>query len=210
MRPARLLRPALACAALAAAAGALVLCQPALPRSAAQWAAWSHRTSPDEAIVTVAALAAWLVLAWLAAGSALVVAARLPGAAGRAAGTAARIVTPLALRRVLEAAVGVTVAVGPLAAATPATAGGAGPVVTDLPSLDRPAAALPARPAVADDAVLVRPGETLWGLAARHLGPGATAEQVAAAWPRWYAANRDVIGPDPDLIHPGQRLHPPR
>jgi nucleoid-associated protein YgaU len=32
---------------------------------------------------------------------------------------------------------------------------------------------------------------------------------VAASWPRWYAANRRVIGADPDLILPGQILRPP-
>jgi hypothetical protein len=32
---------------------------------------------------------------------------------------------------------------------------------------------------------------------------------VARTWPRWYAANRDAIGPDPDLLRPGTVLHPP-
>jgi nucleoid-associated protein YgaU len=54
--------------------------------------------------------------------------------------------------------------------------------------------------------VTVRPGDTLWGIAADFLPTGATARDVAIAWPQWYAANRDVIGPDPDLIRPGQRL----
>ncbi|MCH8628295.1 LysM peptidoglycan-binding domain-containing protein [Arsenicicoccus piscis] len=62
---------------------------------------------------------------------------------------------------------------------------------------------------VHDDEVVVRRGDTLWDLAARHLGPGATVEQVAAAWPRWYARNRAVIGSDPGLLLPGQRLRPP-
>lgn len=57
-----------------------------------------------------------------------------------------------------------------------------------------------------EDELVVRRGDTLWGIAARHLGEHATDQDVAEAWPRWYAANRDVIGPDPDLIHPGQRL----
>jgi nucleoid-associated protein YgaU len=63
--------------------------------------------------------------------------------------------------------------------------------------------------AVPDGAVVVRRGDTLWDIAERHLGPGATAAEVAAAWPRWYAANRAVVGPDPGLILPGQRLVPP-
>ena len=59
------------------------------------------------------------------------------------------------------------------------------------------------------DEVVVRRGETLWGIAARHLGPGAGAAEVAAEWPHWFSANLDVIGPDPDVLHPGQRLRPP-
>ncbi|WP_022924164.1 LysM peptidoglycan-binding domain-containing protein [Serinicoccus marinus] len=62
---------------------------------------------------------------------------------------------------------------------------------------------------VADDLPdrhVVRRGDTLWDLAQRHLGADATAVQVAQEWPRWYAANRGVIGPDPDLLLPGQEL----
>ncbi len=65
------------------------------------------------------------------------------------------------------------------------------------------------RPAPVDDAVVVHRGDTLWSIAARHLAPGASDAEIAAAWPRWYAANRAVIGPDPQLILPGQRLRPP-
>jgi nucleoid-associated protein YgaU len=48
----------------------------------------------------------------------------------------------------------------------------------------------------------------LWAIAATRLGPQATPALVAANWPRWYAANRAVIGADPDLIRPGQLLQP--
>jgi nucleoid-associated protein YgaU len=57
--------------------------------------------------------------------------------------------------------------------------------------------------------VVVHRGDSLWSIARRHLGAGATDTEVAAAWPHWYAANRDVIGPDPDLLLPGQVLHAP-
>ncbi len=57
--------------------------------------------------------------------------------------------------------------------------------------------------------VVVRRGDTLWGLVHRHLGAGATEAEVAAVWPRWYAANRAVIGADPDLLLPGQVLRVP-
>jgi len=59
------------------------------------------------------------------------------------------------------------------------------------------------------DTVRVRPGDSLWLIAARRLGPSADAVQVAAAWRRWYAANRTIIGRDPALILPGQVLSPP-
>ncbi len=44
----------------------------------------------------------------------------------------------------------------------------------------------------------VRPGDTLSGIAARW--------GVRGGWPALYAANRPVIGPDPDLLRPGTVL----
>ncbi|CAM3575344.1 LysM domain-containing protein [Occultella aeris] len=58
----------------------------------------------------------------------------------------------------------------------------------------------------------VAPGETLWSIAAADLardGSTVTEADIAAAWPRWYAANAATIGADPDLIQPGQELVPP-
>ncbi|OCI31676.1 LysM peptidoglycan-binding domain-containing protein [Oerskovia enterophila] len=52
-------------------------------------------------------------------------------------------------------------------------------------------------------------GDTLWSLAERRLGPEASAAQVATECGRWFDANRDVIGDDPDLIKPGQILSAP-
>lgn len=86
------------------------------------------------------------------------------------------------------------------------------------PELDRPGGTLPtpvsgqptqpqaARTLTAP--VTVRPGDTLWGIAARTLSDSAPAA-TARAWPRWYTANRVVIGRDPDLLYPGQVLRPP-
>lgn len=60
---------------------------------------------------------------------------------------------------------------------------------------------------------VVRRGDSLWAIAAAELGPGAPDAAVAARWPQWYAANNAVIGPDPELLLPGQVLrapsHPP-
>ena len=57
--------------------------------------------------------------------------------------------------------------------------------------------------------VVVQRGDTLWTIAARHLGPGASDAEIAQAWPAWFDANRGVIGDDPDLILPGQVLRAP-
>lgn len=62
----------------------------------------------------------------------------------------------------------------------------------------------------ADEVVVVRAGDTLWALAARSLAPGADDSAVTARWHRIYDLNGDLIGPDPDLIQPGQRLRLPR
>ncbi|MEU4196350.1 LysM peptidoglycan-binding domain-containing protein [Kribbella sp. NPDC026611] len=57
--------------------------------------------------------------------------------------------------------------------------------------------------------VVVREGDSLWAIAARELGPGASNAEIAARWPDWYAVNRRLIGPDPELILPGQVLRVP-
>ncbi|GAA4416856.1 LysM peptidoglycan-binding domain-containing protein [Georgenia halophila] len=59
------------------------------------------------------------------------------------------------------------------------------------------------------DTYLVRAGDTLWSIAAAHLGPGASDSDVAAAWPAWYEANSSRVGADPDLIHPDLLLRVP-
>lgn len=58
--------------------------------------------------------------------------------------------------------------------------------------------------------VVVLRGDSLWSLAARSLGEEATDAQIAVEWQRWYAANAQVVGQDPDLIRPGQVLVAPR
>jgi nucleoid-associated protein YgaU len=66
------------------------------------------------------------------------------------------------------------------------------------------------RPRLDPDAeVIVRRGDSLWSIARRHLPVGAGDAAVAAGWPLWYAANRGVIGADPDHLRPGTRLSPP-
>ena len=59
--------------------------------------------------------------------------------------------------------------------------------------------------------VRVRPGDSLWSIAARIAGPTATDAAVAAYWQRLRTLNASTTGDSPDLIHPGQQLDlPPR
>ncbi len=57
--------------------------------------------------------------------------------------------------------------------------------------------------------VVVRPGDSLWSIAAERLGPFASDAEIAESWPRWHARNAPVIGPDPGLLRPGQILSAP-
>lgn len=54
--------------------------------------------------------------------------------------------------------------------------------------------------------VVVQPGDSLWDLAADRLPQPTDERAVAAAVAAMYRVNRDVVGPDPDLLRPGQRL----
>lgn len=57
--------------------------------------------------------------------------------------------------------------------------------------------------------VVVRAGDTLWGLTQAALRPEAGPPEVDAGWREVYRLNHARIGPDPDLIHPGLRLRLP-
>jgi nucleoid-associated protein YgaU len=100
-------------------------------------------------------------------------------------------------------------------AAAPAPPGGSMDVPVVLRSARAPASNAHLSDAPAADAhvrtvVVVQPGDTLWAIAARHLPGRPTDTEIAGAWPRWYAANRAVIGPDPAKVRPGQHLVVPR
>ncbi len=136
--------------------------------------------------------------------------------------------TPAFLRRLAATALGVGVLTG--AAATGASAAApqaptvsaplvpSWPTAGETPAPDAAAAAPPLHAdegvgvvdaATAADDVVVAPGDTLWSIAAAHLPEGAAPGAVAAQWPRWWSANRSVVGDDPDLIRPGQQLRAP-
>lgn len=130
---------------------------------------------------------------------------------------AAALALPRALRGVLV--VGVVGALGVAPAHAERDVRVADPLRLDGLTLpDRPVGGTPtpAHRATAEDrqrgagTVVVRPGDSLWALVADHLGPDADAGELAAGTRAWYAANRDVIGSDPDLVHPGQVLVVPQ
>lgn len=48
---------------------------------------------------------------------------------------------------------------------------------------------------------VVKEGDTLSAIALEHYGDG-----TEPSWQKIYAANADVIGDDPDVLMPGQKL----
>ncbi len=128
---------------------------------------------------------------------------------------AARALTRLAPRAARHLLVGTAVGAGLVVPAAASASTG----VDGLPYPDRPtggtavaatdAPVVRARPVVAPVRHVVRQGDTLWSIAASHLPASAGPLDVARATRRWHTANRDVVGDDPDLIQPGQRLRPP-
>jgi nucleoid-associated protein YgaU len=127
---------------------------------------------------------------------------------GRLALTA-RLGCPAAARRALLAGLGIVLASGGAVVAGPVSAAPA-PLGTRT-GLGLP---VPARPtgsayAVPPQRVEVRPGDCLWGLARERSRGTASEQDVARLVARTYRANRTIIGADPDLIRPGQRLHFP-
>lgn len=71
---------------------------------------------------------------------------------------------------------------------------------------DRPAQRRTAKSTADPAAITVRAGDSLWSIAAARLGPDADVSEIDAAWRALYAANRDAIGSDADLILPGLDL----
>lgn len=72
---------------------------------------------------------------------------------------------------------------------------------------ERTLRSVPTRPAPQPRVHVVRPGESLWSIAVAT----ATADDgdLDRRWRAIWAANRELIGDDPDLILPGQRLRLP-
>jgi nucleoid-associated protein YgaU len=158
------------------------------------------------------ALAHWVLLG-CALWACLILAAALVEACTRGRVVATSwVATPPAVRRLLLAGLGVALASGAPGPVSAAITGGPGPRPAPfVPPRTSFALPVPARPVgtLAVPGVLVRPGDTLWQLAASRLPATTNDAEIAMATQRWFARNRDVIGSDPDLIRPGQRLRPP-
>jgi nucleoid-associated protein YgaU len=151
--------------------------------------------------------------------------AQVPGTLGRAATGLGAALRPGLGRRVVATVLGLGApALAVVATSPPATAAALAPAPGALPlGAQHPdsstAVAHRSTPATSGDGlrpagtaretVVVRAGDTLWDIARRHLPRSASSADVARAWPRWYAVNRAVIGPDPALLRPGTRLRSP-
>ncbi len=134
--------------------------------------------------------------------------------AGRVVLTA-RLGCPAPARRLVLATIGVVLAGGGALVTSPVVAA---PVPLDesraghsrvvaLPVPSRPTEAAYSVPH--QRRVEVQPGDSLWQIS-RERSRAASASDVARVVERTYRSNRGVIGPDPDLIQPGQRLVLPR
>ena len=151
---------------------------------------------------------------WLLIGSAGWLALIL-GAAALERATAGRLRAtswvgcPPALRRVLLTGLGVALATSPAQAAmsTPGSSGGTTAGAGTSATQGLPSPARPVGPSPADrQRLVVRQGDVLWRLAEGRLPRTAASAEVADLVRRLHDRNRQVIGPDPDLIRPGQRL----
>lgn len=176
-------------------------------------------------VATVVALLAWtwLLLLVVATLVSALVGVRLPQAHGLT-----RHLAPLAARRAVVTLLGLgtalTTGTAPAAAydspqqMAPAglrwgvQAGIEANPLEGLPLPDRPSGTGQPNSPTSDrqpQTVVVRRGDTLWSIAAGALGDNPSIAAIARRWPDWYAANRAVIGDDPDLLLPGTVLQAP-
>jgi hypothetical protein len=170
---------------------------------------------PDGLLLPLAGALAWLAWGWGALGLGATAAAALPGALGAIAHAVQRAVLPQAARRTAAVLIGVGIGfagTSAAAASSPATDSAGTPDAP--PSLDWGGPDVPDWPAAgpAESHVVVS-GDCLWTVAAGRLttagAPPARDAEIAAAVRAWWSRNADVIGPNPDLLLPGQVLQPP-
>lgn len=183
------------------------------------------RAGPDALVLVCVPLLAWLCWAWGALGLLLTAASTVPGWAGRLAGVLLAGVLPAGARRAAAVALGVGLSTAapvllapaalPVVTASAAASEHLGsdldPVVVDWPTRTAP---VPDWPGVGAEEHVVLRGDCLWDIAAgwlerREPDVELTGTAVQEAAQAWWQANAAVIGPDPDLLLPGQVLRPP-
>ncbi len=165
----------------------------------------------DRVAVVLVGVLLWILCGWLTLAVACCAGAALPGRSGRTFGRIGRGISPRLVRRALGVAVGISLApaVAQNAAAGPPAY--AVVAVTELPQegtvlLETAGIDWPAEPTNPATTIAVHPGDCLWSLVESHLGYGATIAEVSNEVDRWWEANAEVIGADPDLLIPGQVL----
>ena len=176
---------------------------------------------PDTLVLAWAGALAWTVWGWGVIGLLLTAATAAPGLLGRVAAALLRGVLPAGARRAVAVALGIGLGVGlttPAFATAPGSVAAAAPdwppaaAAPDWPDA-APAEPAPDRPTPVDGDHVVLRGDCLWDIAAADLtaaaGSPPTDTAIADAVAAWWTTNRSVIGPDPDLLLPGQVLHPP-
>ncbi|MGA8988541.1 hypothetical protein [Aeromicrobium sp.] len=119
-----------------------------------------------------------------------------------------RAVAPRLVRQALLAGTVSALALAPASAEQ-------GSAPAPQPTHDLSGLRVPDRPAVMPGAgrgaepVTVHAGDTLWSIVAHWLPADAGPARIALGCRRWHEVNREVIGPDPNLIVPAQLLVPP-
>ncbi|HYD08660.1 MAG TPA: LysM domain-containing protein [Acidimicrobiales bacterium] len=195
--------------------------------TAAAWWLWSDvswAATPEAQVmgvvrVVAAVLATWLVAATVLAVLGGVLRVRWLG-----------LLAPAVVRRLVAGALagGLLFTPGVAAASGAGGAGGGGtalpvpPPGVEVPVLERltPAAEpdvvsvpSPVAPVPLQGERIVEPGDHLWGIAeaelSSRLGRSPTDAEVVPYWRQLIDANRVVVGPDPNLIHPGQKIDLP-
>ena len=164
---------------------------------------------PDALLLSGAGLAAWCVWGWGALGLVLTAMSAVPGVVGGTTGGLLRVLLPAGARRSAALALGIGLSVAaPVLLGSPVGAMQVSVAAESTPG------AVPDWPAQqpADSHVVVR-GDCLWDIAAARLGAAGTPvtnAAIAGAVQAWWSANAQVIGPDPDLVLPGQVLRAPQ
>ena len=184
------------------------------------WRETANASAPERTVDVVVAGCATLLalsLGWLWLVTSVTVAELAAGRAPRGGGATRRVVllacgvavvAGTALPAQAASGDGAEVLVGlalPERAVAPATVDPRTASTTAPTAVTGTASAHASRP-TADDTYVVRAGDSLWSIARAHPAPGAGVE---ARWRSIWRHNHDVVGDDPDLIHPGQALRLP-